>query len=158
MFNSDFERPQLPVLRKLFADHGLVITRAYWEPYFAKSGLASSICSLYVQGELSRKLETALVDDLRSYLSFPVTRVTQLYVEGKLSFPEMLFAGNAIDFAHMFIFKERGNQSDRDIMDSLDSVDHREAFSERIHESNKFTYTARMIMESACANPESPGI
>ncbi len=154
MFNSDFERPQLPVLRKLFADHGLVITRAYWEPYFAKSGLASSICSLYVQGELSRKLETALVDDLRSYLSFPVTRVTQLYVEGKLSFPEMLFAGNAIDFAHMFIFKERGNQSDRDIMDSLDSVDHREAFSERIHESNKFTYTARMIMESACANPD----
>jgi len=154
MFNSDFERPQLPVLRKLFSDHGLVITRAYWEPYFAQSGLASSICSLYVQGELSRKLETALVDDLRSYLSFPVTRITKLYVEGRLSFPEMLFAGNAVDFVHMFIFRERGNQTDRDIMDSLDSADHREAFSERIHESNKFTYTARMIMDSACANPD----
>jgi glutamate dehydrogenase len=154
MFNSDFERPQLPVLRKLFVDHGLVITRAYWEPYFAQSGLPSSICSLYVQGELSRKMETAIIDDLRAYLSFPITSVIKLYVEGKLSFNEMLFAGNAIDFAHMFIFKERGNQSDRDIMGNLASVDHQEAFAERIHESNKFTYTARMIMESACANPD----
>ncbi len=38
MFNSDFERPQLPVLRKLFADHGLTITRAYWEPIIRKPG------------------------------------------------------------------------------------------------------------------------
>ena len=29
MFKSDFEKPQLQVLRKLFQDHGLVITRAY---------------------------------------------------------------------------------------------------------------------------------
>jgi len=154
MFNSDFEKPQLPVLRRLFADHGLVITRAYWEPYFTQTGVASSICSLYVQGELSRKMESALIDDLRSFLSFSVSKVTQLYIEEKLNFHEMLFAGNAIDFAHMFIYKERGNQTDKDIMDSLESADHREAFSERIHESNKFTYVSRMIMETACDHPD----
>ncbi len=154
MFNSDFEKPQLPVFRKLFADHGLVITRAYWEPYFTDSGVASSICSLYVQGELSRKLETLLVNDLRSYLSFSVSSVTRLYLDGKLSFHEMLFSGNAIDFTHMFIFKERGKKTDQEIMESLSSQDHREAFSQRIHESNKFTYVSRMIMETASSHPD----
>jgi glutamate dehydrogenase len=154
MFNSDFEQPQLPVFRRLFADHGLVITRAYWEPYFTKSGVASSICSLYVQGELSRNMETALMDDLRAYLSFSISRVTKLYVEEKISFNEMLFTGNAIDFTHMFIFKERGTQTDKEIMDSLAGIDHQEAFSERIHESNKFTYVSRMIMETVCAHPD----
>lgn len=154
MFNSDFERPQIPVFRRLFSDHGLVITRAYWEPYFTDSGVPSSICSLYVQGELSRKREAALVKDLMAYLSFSVSKVTKLYLEKKLSFNEMLFAGNAIDFAHMFIFKERGKQTDRDIMDSLTDKDYKEAFSERIHESNKFTYVSRMIMETACAHPD----
>ena len=154
MFNSDFERPQLPVFRRLFADHGLVITRAYWEPYYTASGVASSICSLYVQGELSRKKETLLVNDLRSYLSFSVSGITRLYTEGKLSLHEMLFSGNAIDFTHMFIFKERGKKTDREIMESLSSQDHREAFSERIHESNKFTYVSRMIMETASSHPD----
>ncbi len=154
MFNSDFERPQLQVLRKLFANHGLVITRAYWEPYYTPSGVVSSICSLYVQGELSRKMETALVDDLRSYLSLSVSPATRLYVEEKLSFNEMLFAVNAIDFTHMFIFKERGTHTDRDIMESLANVDHKEAFSARIHESNKFTYVSRIIMDTACAHPD----
>ncbi len=154
MFKSDFEKPQLHVFRKLFSDHGLTITRAYWEPYYTASGVLSSICSLYVQGELSRKMEAALLDDLRAYLSFPVSRVIELYVTGQLSFHEMLFAGNAIDFTHMFIFKEQGNQTDQEIMDSLASVDQQEAFSERIHESNKFTYVSRIIMETVCANPD----
>lgn len=154
MFNSDFEKPQLPVLRKLFADHGLVITRAYWEPYYTQSGVASSVCSLYVQGELSVKMQTALLDDLRAFLSFSVSKVTTVYETGKINFKEMLFAGNAIDFIHMFIFKERGKQTDREIMDSLAGVDHKEAFSKRIHESNKFTYVSRMIMETVCAHPD----
>ncbi len=154
MFNSDFERPQLPVLRKLFSDHGLTISRAYWEPYHNPTGVVSSICSLYVQGELSRKMETALIDDLRAYLSFQVSPVTQFYVEGKLSFHEMLFAGNAIEFTHMFIFRERGKKTDREIMDSLSSADHKEAFSERIHESNKFTYVSRIITETVCEHPD----
>lgn len=154
MFNSDFERPQLPVLRKLFADHGLVITRGYWEPYYTDSGVPSSICSLYVQGELSRKRETAILDDLRAFLSLSVSPATRLYVEGRLSFQEMLFAVNAIDFTHMFIYKERGTRTDRDIMESLDSVDHQAAFAGRIHESNKFTYVSRTLMDTACAHPD----
>jgi glutamate dehydrogenase len=154
MFNSDFEKPQLKVLRKLFGDHGLMITRAYWEPYVTESGVASSVCSLYVQGEMSVKMESALVNDLRAFLSFSISRVTQLYVAGKITFNEMLFAGNAIDFIHMFIFKESGKQTDREIMDSLAGVDHKEAFSKRIHESNKFTYVSRMIMETVCTHPD----
>ena len=154
MFNSDFERPQLSVLRQIFSDHGLVITRAYWEPYATDAGVPSSVCSLYVQGELSRRKENALLDDLRAFLSFAVNRATSLYVDGKLSFKEMLFAGNAIDFTHMFIYRERGNQSDRDIMESLESADHKAAFAGRIHESNKFTYVSRTIMDTACDHPD----
>ncbi len=154
MFNSDFERPQLPVLRKLFADHGLTITRAYWEPYFTETGVPTSICSLYVAGELSRNQEQPLIADLRAFLSFRISRITQLYVDGVLSFKEMLFAGNAVDFAHLFIFKEQGTRTDREIMESLASVDHQEAFSARIHESNKFTYVSNMILDTAMAHPD----
>jgi glutamate dehydrogenase len=154
MFNSDFERPQINVLRKLFSDHGLTITRAYWEPYYTETKVVSSICSIYVKEQMSRKKEVLITDDLREFLNFYVSDVTQLYVDNYLSFKEMLFAGNAVDFVHLFIYKERGKQTDRDIMDSLANVDHREAFSERIHESNKFTYVSRMIMDIAMANPD----
>jgi glutamate dehydrogenase len=154
MFNSDFERPQLPVLRKLFADHGLTITRAYWEPYFTETRVPTSICSLYVAGELSRNQEAPLIADLQAFLSFRISRITQLYVDGVLSFKEMLFAGNAVDFVHLFIFKEQGTRTDREIMESLASVDHQEAFSARIHESNKFTYVSNMILDTAMDHPD----
>jgi len=154
MFNSDFERPQLPVLRQLFSDHGLVISRAYWEPYSTEAKVPSSICSLYVKGELSRTREQELIDELRAFLSFPASGISQLYVGGQLTFKEMLFAGNAVDFTHMFIYKERGNQSDRDIMESLSNADHKSAFASRIHESNKFTYVSRAIIEAASAHPD----
>jgi glutamate dehydrogenase len=154
MFNSDFERPQLPVLRKLFADHNLTITRAYWEPYFTETRVPTSICSLYVAGELSRNKEALLIADLQAFLSFRISRLTRLYVEGILSFQEMLFAGNAVDFTHLFIYKEQGTRTDREIIESLESVDHKEAFSGRIHESNKFTYVSGMILDTAMANPD----
>ncbi len=154
MFNSDFERPQLQVLRRMFHDRGLVITRAYWEPYYVDSKVTSSICSLYVQGELSRKKEAEILDDLRAYLSFPVSPITRLYVDGKLSFREMLFAGNAVDFTHMFIFKERNTRADMDLLNSLDSDNHKEAFSSRVQESNKFTYVHRTVIDTALGNPD----
>ena len=154
MFNSDFASPQLPVLRKLFEDHGLMLKRAYWEPYWGKSPVPSSICSLYALGELSRKKEAALVDDLTAYLSFAVSPVTDLYVAGKLTFGEMLFAGNAVDFAHMFIFKERDNATDREILGSLATKDHREAFAGRIHGANKSTYVSKVVLETALENPD----
>ena len=154
MFNSDFERPQMPVLRKLFADHGLTITRAYWEPYFTETRVPTSICSLYVAGELSRNQEASLIADLQAFLSFRVSRVTQLYVDGILNFKEMLFAGNAVDFTHLFIYKEQGTRTDREIMESLNSVDHQEAFSARIHESNKFTYVSNVILDAVMEHPD----
>jgi glutamate dehydrogenase len=154
MFNSDFAYPQLPVFRKLFEDHDLVLKRAYWEPYWGKSPVPSSICSLYAQGELSRKKEAALVEDLCAFLSFPVSPVTDLYVAGKLTFNEMLFAGNAIDFTHMFIFKERDDAVDREILGSLGSKDHRDAFAGRIHGANKSTYVSKLVLEIAIENPD----
>ncbi len=154
MFNSDFASPQLPVLRKLFEDHGLVLKRAYWEPYWGKSPVPSSICSLYIRGELSRKKEAELVRDLCAYLSFAINRITNLYVDGQLTFNEMLFAGNAADFTHMFIFKERDNATDREILQSLTSKDHRDAFAGRIHGSNKSTYVYKAILEAVTENPD----
>ena len=154
VFNSDFALPQLHVLRKLFADHDLILKRAYWEPYISKSSVPSSICSLYVDGELSRKQETAVVNDMCAYLSFGVSSVTELYEQGKLSFNEMLFAGNAIDFTHMFVFQERENKTDREIMESLASKDHKAAFAGRIYESTKSTYTFKLILEAVKENPD----
>ncbi len=154
MFNSDFKKPQLSVLRRLFEDHGLVISRAYWEPYATASKVPSSICSLYVKGELSRTREQEIVDDLRAFLSFSINGATVPYIKRELTFKEMLFAGNIIDFAHMFVYKERGTRSDREIMESLDSVDHKAAFASRIHESNKSTYTYRSVEETVCDHPD----
>lgn len=154
MFNSDFPTPQLPVFRKLFQDHGLVLNRAYWEPYWGKSSVPSSICSLYALGELSTKKESLLVEDLCSYLSFRISEITELYVQGKLAFKEMLFAGNAIDFVHMFIYKESANVTDREIMASLSNDDYKDAFAARVHTSNKSTYVEAVIMETVKKHPD----
>lgn len=154
MFNSDFAIPQLPVLRQMFADHELVLNRAYWEPYCGKSSVPSSICSLYALGEMSIKKVGAIENDLRSYLSFRVSEITELYVKGQLNFEEMLFAGNAVDFVHMFIFKESENATDRAILESLDSHDHKDAFAVRVHSSNKSAYVSSIVMETAKKHPD----
>ena len=117
MFNSDFASPQLPVLRKMFettagAQTGLLGTRPGANP------LCLHPSAPFTSGELSRKKEAELVRDLCADLSFAVNRITGLYVYGRLTFNEMLFAGNAIDFTHMFIFKERDNAMDREILAS----------------------------------------
>ncbi|MFW2365083.1 MAG: NAD-glutamate dehydrogenase domain-containing protein [Desulforhopalus sp.] len=154
MFNSDFDSPQLPVLRHILADHDLTLVRAYWEPYICRSTAPSSICTLYVAGEVTRKQEDAVVNDLRSFLSFAVSPVKKLYLEGRMSFQEMLFTGNAIDFTHMFIFKESDNVTDREILESLSSKDQREAFAKRIQSSNKSTYSGSIIRETVSANSD----
>lgn len=154
MFNSDFALPQLPVLRRIFTDHNLVLKRAYWEPYLVSSSVPSSICSLYSMGELSRKEEEALIKDLQSYLAFGVNDITELYVDRKLSFNEMLFAGNAVDFTHRFIFNERENLIDVEIMKNLSSSDHQDAFAGSIHTANRSTYVMHTIMETAKSHPD----
>lgn len=154
MFNSDFESPQIPVLRKILADHDLTLVRAYWEPYLGQASVPSSICTLYVNGELTRKQEEGVVTDLRSYLSFSVSSIKELYLNDEITFQEMLFAGNAIDFTHLFIFKESENVTDREILDSLASKDQRESFAKRIQSSNKSTYGAPVIMETVTRHPD----
>ncbi len=154
MFNSDFESPQLPILRKILADHNLTLVRAYWEPYLAQASVPSSICTLYVNGELTRKQEEGILTDLRSYLSFAVNPIKELYMQDRISFREMLFAGNAIDFTHLFIFKESENVTDREILDSLTSKDQREAFAKRIQSSNKSTYGSRVIQDTVAQYPD----
>ncbi|MGA7277075.1 MAG: NAD-glutamate dehydrogenase domain-containing protein [Desulfocapsaceae bacterium] len=154
MFNSDFASPQLPVLRRILEDHGLTLQRAYWEPFLGHFSVPSSICTLYVGGELTRKQEGRVVDDLRSFLAFAVGPVKHLYLRGEISFQEMLFAGNAIDFAHLFIFKESENVTDREILENLTSRDQREAFAKRIQSSNKSTYSSRVIQEAVDKHPD----
>ncbi|MBM9519217.1 NAD-glutamate dehydrogenase [Desulforhopalus vacuolatus] len=155
MFNSDFERPQIPSLRKILEDHGSTLVRAYWEPYFTTTiDASSSICSLYIRGELSREEEEIITRALRNFLSLPITPLIQLYLSDDLSFEEMIFATNAVEFTHRFIFKETENATDRQILEELVNKDHRDAFARRIHESNRSTYSASIIRQVASQNPD----
>lgn len=154
MFNSDFEDPQLPVLRKILSDRGYTLVRAYWEPYFAETGVTSSICSLYIRGELTRKAEQDILQDLRDFIGFAQSSITQLYLTEQLSFKEMLFGGNCIDFAHLFIFKESDNVSDKEIMAHLVDQNHRDAFAKRLQDSNKSTYSYSIIKQTVFNNAD----
>lgn len=145
MFISDFALPQLPVLRKLFEENGMTLKRAYWEPYYTGGDILSSIFSVYTMGEVNRKQEARILADLCAFLTFAINPVTELYVNGSLTFQEMLFGGNLIDFAHMFIYKE--NHADAEILQSLTNADQRDAFANRLHDSNKSTYVYRTITE-----------
>ncbi len=152
MYIDDFPLPQLPILRRIFNDHGMELKRAYWEPFYAEGEVRSSACSLYTIGELTRKQESRIMEDLYSFLAFSLSSISDLYVNGSLSFKEMLFAGNLVDFTHMFIYKE--NHADEEIYHSLSNVDQRDAFANRIHESNKTTYIYSTITELAKNNVE----
>ncbi len=154
MFKSDFESPQLPILRKILSDRGYTLVRAYWEPYLEETEVVASVCSLYIREELTRKDEEILSSDLANFLSFSLGPISELYLNSTLSFKEMLFAGNAIDFAHLFIFKESLNATDREILDHLENKDHQDAFAKRIQDSNKSTYGAALIEQTARKNPD----
>ncbi|WP_163336894.1 NAD-glutamate dehydrogenase domain-containing protein [Desulfopila sp. IMCC35008] len=152
MFKSDFEKPQLPLLRQILIERGLTMVRAYWEPYFTKTGHSSSICAFYIVGELTRKQESTLLRDMYSFLSFAVNGIDKLFIQGKLSFQEMLFAGNAIDFTHMFIYQEGENKTDREILESLTNKDHQDAFGKRLQSSTKSIYGIQLIDTTAKRN------
>lgn len=145
MIIDDFPLPQMPIFRRIFAEHGLELKRAYWEPFYTEGEVRSSACSLYTFGELTRKQEAKIMEDLNAFLAFNLNSISDLYVNGSLSLREMLFAGNLVDFTHMFIYKE--NHADEEIYHSLSNVDQRDAFANRIHESNKTTYVYKTITE-----------
>ena len=154
MFNSDFASPQIPIFRQLFKDHRLILMRAYWEPYWDGSSVPSSICSLYIQGEIPRTREAEIIDDIRAFLDFSINPVTDLYVQGKLNFKEMLFAGNAIDFTRMFIFAEDEDATDRQIMARLESRAYEDAFAQRVYNANRAAYNADSVQSTAMAHPD----
>ncbi|MFT5730155.1 MAG: glutamate dehydrogenase [Desulforhopalus sp.] len=154
MFVSDFESSQLPMYRKIMGAHGFPLVRAYWEPYYSENKVNSSVCSLYLRGELTRTNEKAIVDDLQDFLSSAQTPIQKLYLSDDLNFKEMLFAGNAIDFTHLFIYKESVNQTDREILASLVTKDHQDAFAKRIQDSNKSTYSAQIIEQTVRQNAD----
>jgi len=153
MFNSNFATPQIPTFRQLLKDHGFTLMRAYWEPYWDDTDVPTSICSLYIRGEISRTRETELTRDIQDFLAFNVGPVTNLYVEKKLTYQEMLFAGNAIDFARIFIFSENKAQSDRAIMSRLDDSACEEAFADRIYKAARAAFDTRTIEAEATARP-----
>ena len=121
MFNSDFASPQLPVLRKILEDHDLTLQRAYWEPYLG-AGLGFVI---HLHPVCRRRIDPKAGGwrgrrSARILWPLPSARLPDLYLQGQISFQEMLFAGNAIDFTHMFIFKESDNVTDREILENPD--------------------------------------
>jgi len=153
MFNSNFATPQIPTFRQLLKDHGFTLMRAYWEPYWDDTDVPTSICSLYIRGEISRTRETELTRDIQDFLAFNVGPVTNLYVEKKLTYQEMLFTGNAIDFARIFIFSENKAQSDSAIMSRLDDRACEEAFADRIHKAARAAFDTRTIEAEVTARP-----
>ncbi len=154
MFNTDFASPQLATFRKILADHDLTLVRGYWEPYVTKPAVSSSICALYVHGELSRAQEALVAADICAFLAFAVNPIQELYVQGQLSFREMLFAGNAINFTNLFIYKETANATDREILNSLLNKDHQDAFANRIWGYNISTYRATLIERTVRKHPD----
>jgi glutamate dehydrogenase len=153
MFNSDFATPQIPIFRQLLKDHGFTLVRAYWEPYWAGTDVPSSICSLYLQGDISRPRETELIRDIQDFLAFHVGPVTDLYVAGKLTYKEMLFAGNAVDFARIFLFSEQDAQRDQAIISRLDDGSCEAAFADRIYKAARAEFDSQSIAAAVTAHP-----
>nr|WP_320190660.1 NAD-glutamate dehydrogenase domain-containing protein [uncultured Desulfobacter sp.] len=154
MFNSNFATPQIPIFRQLLKDHGFTLMRAYWEPYWDGTEVPTSICSLYLQGEMSRTREIELIRDIQDFLAFNVGPVTTLYVDGKLTYKEMLFAGNAIAFTRIFIFSENNAQSDQAIMSRLDDRACEESFADRIHKAARAAFDTGTIEAVVMVHPE----
>ncbi len=156
MFNSDFERPQLPVLRKLLEDFGCTLTRAYWEPYLAKMKdmVFSSICTIYIRGELKPYKQQEIENALRAFLSFSIKDIDDLYISGELSFEEMLFAGNAMDFCRLFIYQENDQHFNREILDNLSSDEQRDTFGKRLLGADRAIYTPVLLEETVRNNPD----
>ena len=90
MFREDFSISIVPLVRRLAAEHGLVLTRAYWETYRVPVGRVESICSLYLDGAAGPAGVTPLAARLQSLLAIQPGQLYDLYVDGHLGFEEFL--------------------------------------------------------------------
>ncbi len=155
MFKCDSEKPQLPALRKIFTNRGYTILRAYWVPYLSSTPeLNTSVCSLYIKEELTRREEEQIRADLQNFLAFSQGPLIDLFINGTLTLDELIVSGNAIDFTHLFIYKELENATDREILANLVNKDQRESFARRIQDSNRSTYSTTTVKRLARSNPD----
>lgn len=151
MFKEDFSKSILPVMRKMFEELNITLTRAYWETYRAKTGRIESVCSVYLEGRLpEEKIKTA-VERLQFLLSIQPIDLEDLYIEGHLSFYEYIFAMVVAIFVHTFIYKNE--IIDTRIMNNLVEKQLKDSFAKRIFESNRAEYTRRIIMLAIRQNP-----
>jgi len=151
MFKEDFYRSPLPVIRRMFADLGITINRAYWEVYRGSSDQVESICSLYLDGyPLNAKLQKG-IDHLQSLLSTQSVGLDDFYVGGFITFDEYIFVTVASSFVHTFIHKDL--PTDRNIMEGLNRKDHRDALAQRIFDSSRSEYTRKYILQTVRQQP-----
>ncbi len=151
MFREDFGYSIVPVVRRLAADDGFVLSRAYWETYRTPAGRVESICSLYLAGRPVSPALARLVRRLRALLAVHSAGFEDLYVRGVLTFEEFVFAVAAAAFAHTFIHKETG--PDRDIMAGLQQQRLRDALARQIHDSARAEYTRGNIEAAIRGQP-----
>lgn len=151
MFKEDFSKSILPVIRRMLEELDITLNRAYWETYRGKTGRVESICSLYLDGKIpSEKLNT-VIERLHYLLAIQPIEIDELYIEGKLSFYEYIFATIAAGFVHTFIYKNE--LIDTKIMQNLEEKHLKEVFAKRIFESNRAEYSRSVILTAIKQNP-----
>ena len=150
MFQDDFPHSPLPVVRKLFAEAGVTLNRAYWETYRGPGGAVESVCSLYLAGAPKERDMGAALGRLRSLLALGLSPLRERYLSGDLSFEEYAFAVNAAVFVHNFIHKDF--ESDREIVESLDRQALRDGFARRVFEANRAEYTRETVDHAIAHN------
>ncbi|MCM8816803.1 MAG: NAD-glutamate dehydrogenase, partial [Candidatus Omnitrophica bacterium] len=151
MFKEDFSKSILPVIRKMFEELNITLTRAYWETYRGKTGRIESICSVYLEGKVPEEKLKVAIERLHFLLSIQPIDLDELYTQGYLSFFEYIFANVAAVFVHTFIYKDE--VIDNHIMANLDEKQLRDGFAKRIFESNRAEYTRNIIMSTIKQNP-----
>ncbi|MCE5241133.1 NAD-glutamate dehydrogenase [bacterium] len=152
MFADDFSHSILPVLRRMFADLGLVLRRAYWETFRGSTGRLESICSMYVADNCPPAAVDRAVANIHALLSTHSGELDPMYVTGQLNFEEYIFATVAWAFVHSFIHKDL--QIDLDIMHGLARKELRDAFARRVFDSSRSEYTRRWILDTVSSSPD----
>ena len=151
MFHKNIARTYLPVIRGLLSERGMQLSRAYGEPYRTPSGNVASVCSFYVSGRLDEATQGAVSRDLKAFLALGENPFATSFLNGHLTFAEMIFATNLAFFVHQFIYRDL--ETDRLIMESVHSQELREALAKRITDANHCEYTRRLIHETLAQNP-----
>ena len=152
MFKEDFSKSILPIIRRMLEEIDVTLNRAYWETYRGKTNRIESICSLYLDGTLSKEKLQSVIKRLHFIVAIQPTDIDEIYIHGQISFYQYIFATIAAGFVHTFIYK---NQiTDTRIMENLESKQLKDGFAKRIFESNKAEYSRSIINSAIKQKPE----